>query len=91
MKRTVYIRVEHVADGTHVDRLRNFGEDLFRMFRSADEAVVDIDAVDRATDQIAVTMHRKSQHRRVLRKIEVHAARAFPDGIASVWVEDAKE
>jgi hypothetical protein len=33
MKRTIFISVEHVPDGTHVGRLRDFGEDLFTMFR----------------------------------------------------------
>ena len=91
VKRTVFIRVEHVADGTHVSRLRDFGEDLFRMFRSGDDAVVDLGAIDSATDQIAVSVNRKGQFRRVLRKIEVHADRSFPDGIATVWAEDVKQ
>jgi len=58
---------------------------------SGDDAVVDLGAVDRATDQIAVSVNHKRQYRRLLRKIEVHAGRCFPDGIATLRAEDVKQ
>ena len=59
------------------------------MFRSTEEAIVSLDAVDRATDRFVVRVAKRASLRRVARKIEARMKKHFPDGIASVSIEDA--
>ena len=48
-----------------ISRIRNFGEDLYRQFRDDKWASISIDEVDRATDQLRVSVHSARRVRRV--------------------------
>ena len=51
---TISFDLANDAHNTLISRIRNFGEDLYREFRKTGHAVVDIEAVDRAVDQLSL-------------------------------------
>jgi hypothetical protein len=53
-----------------VHRIRNFGEDLYRMFAKSGEARIDIGEVDRAADRLVVDSVKTRQLRTVSAEIE---------------------
>lgn len=53
-----------------IHRIRNFGEDLHRMFAKSAEARIDIDEVDRATDRLLVGNVKTRKLRTVSAQIE---------------------
>jgi len=47
---------ERPGDETLVHRVRNFGEDLWRFFRTGEQAKIDLGAVDAATARLQLTV-----------------------------------
>ena len=58
-----------------IHRLRNFGEDVFRLLRENEWGKVDIDEVDRATAEFAVTGIKQANRLRLMRWLAEEAAR----------------
>ena len=56
MSRCIIIIAFQDSEGALVHRIRCFGEDLFREFSPGDKAVIDFNEVDRATNQLSVTL-----------------------------------
>jgi hypothetical protein len=90
MRKQIVITVERLADGSHMPRLRDFGEDLWRMFRSGDEVLIDLDKVDRADERFSLIIKHNRRFRRILGEIEDLMEEQFPDRIASIAIEDAE-
>jgi hypothetical protein len=86
MKRIVFT-FEPLADQTHIHRLRNFGEDLFHMFRDDGRVPIDLDEIDRATGQFSIVVKHRRQLHRTLQAIEPVLAKHFPDRIATTRVQ----
>jgi hypothetical protein len=57
MSRCVIIIAFQDSEGELIHRIRCFGEDIFREFSRGDKAVIDIHEIDRATNQLSVTLH----------------------------------
>ena len=60
--------VPSIAPSVH--QIRNFGEDLYRLFRDGGWASISLGDVDRATDRLSVKVQSKRQVRRVMAQIE---------------------
>jgi hypothetical protein len=56
MSRCVIIIAFQDSEGELIHRIRCFGEDLFREFSRGNKAVIDIHQVDRATNELSVTL-----------------------------------
>jgi len=56
MTRCVVVIAFQDSGGELVHRIRCFGEDLFREFSHGDIAIIDIHEIDRATNQLSVTL-----------------------------------
>jgi hypothetical protein len=91
MAKQVVVLCASQPDGSHIHRLRDFGEELFVKFRSGDQAVINLEEVDRATDRFVVHVAKRGSARRIARAIEVKMDRHFPDGIASIAIEDIEK
>ncbi len=89
MKRITF-NFERLGDGTHVPRLRDFGEVIWLMFRDGRHVVADLGEIDRATERFSIVVKHKRQLRRVLQAIEPLTAKHFPDRIASIAIEDTE-
>lgn len=80
MSRTVVIHFRpNPGEESHVlvDKLRNFGEDVFRFLRDGQWGTVDLGEVDRAQTQFSVANVKASKLRRLIAWIEAEAARQY--------------
>lgn len=55
------------GDGVFIHRMRNFGEDLWRACKTDGWASMSLDEIDRATNQLTVTVATASKVRRTAR------------------------
>jgi hypothetical protein len=86
----VTFRCERLADGTHIGRTRNFGEDLNSTYRDGRLVEVNLDEIDRSTETFSIVVRHTNQSRRILAEISEAMAHHFPDRIASLTVEDLR-
>jgi hypothetical protein len=63
-----------------VHRVRNFGEDLYRVCREDGWAEISLDEVDRATNQLIVKVGSARRERRITAMIEALLAKHFFTG-----------
>lgn len=56
-------------------RNRNFGEDIWRIYRDKRDVEISIDEIDRATDSFSIRVGHLSSVRRVRQKVEHHLKR----------------
>lgn len=78
------IRIDFATDDIH--RVRNFGEDLYRMSLTDRAISCSIDEIDRATTVIFATIRPARRARRTIAEIEKLLARHGFAGVASITV-----
>lgn len=67
-------------------RVRNLGEEIFRVFRDGGEATIEMKEIDRATDTLTIDV-RKSRHlKATLRVLERISDKHFPEQSPEVTV-----
>jgi hypothetical protein len=86
----VTFRCDRVAGDTHTDRLRNFGEDLYKTYRVGRLVQVDLGEIDSATETFSVVLRHNNKSRWILTDLSKTMADHFSDKIASMTVEDLR-
>jgi hypothetical protein len=64
-----------VSEQSLVSRVRNFGEDLFREFSRSGEAILTLHDVDKATNQLSLTLSSNRHSGSVLRFVNKQLSR----------------
>lgn len=64
MARQISITFDWPSNGQQIHQMRNFGEALYRAFKKDGWAEISLDEIDRATDQLRVTVFSVPRTRR---------------------------
>jgi hypothetical protein len=86
MPRRIRIDFDFRGDPPDIHRVRNFGEDLYRMYLWKDMIACSIDEIDRATTVIFATIRSGRKSRRVLAEIEALIREHGFGGVARITI-----